>query len=408
MHILFLAQHYAPEDVSGAALATELSEDLVGRGHKVSFVTCAPNYPKGELFLGYHNRVFSREILNGVEVIRTWSYISPKRSFLTRTLNYSSFSLTAFYGGLLAGKSDIIFSYTTPVTLGISAWLLAELWRIPWILRVEDLFSDAAIAAGVLRDQQVMIRFLTSVERFLYRQATHVSLISEGFRQNLLGKGVPAEKLSVIPVWADPDIVQPLPKKNGFRKKYDLDDKFVVMYAGNMGHASALDEVIEAAELLREKNDILFLLIGEGVKKETLIAKVQNKGLQNISFLPFQPRETFPEMLAAADLSLVTLNARSSGTSLPSKTFNIMASSRPILSITPSNSEIAQLVESTECGVNVIPNQPQLLAETIQTLRSDPVLLRKMGEKGRKHLEECFSRQYCVDRYEMMIKQVVS
>lgn len=405
MHILFLAQHYAPENVSGAVLATELTEDLVDRGHKVSFVTCAPNYPKGELFLGYKNKLYSKEVLNGVNVIRTWSYISLKRNLWPRALNYSTFSLSAFYGGLLAGKPDIVFCYTTPLTLGIAAWSLASLWRIPWILRVEDLFSDAAIAAGVIRKKQAITKFLEWVESFVYQKATHISVISEGFRQNLLSKGVLAEKLSVTPVWADPNAVQPLPKHNGFRQKHDLNGHFVVMYAGNLGHSSSLDEVIEAAELLQNSNT-RFLFIGEGVKKERLEIMAQSKGLKNITFLPFQPREMFPEMLAAADVSLVTLNSNSAGTSLPSKTFNIMASGRPILAVTPDNSEIAQIIRNAECGVNVVPGKPHLLADEIIKLATNHDLLKTMGLNGRKYLEAFFSRQHCVDQYETILRQV--
>lgn len=406
MHILLLAQHFAPEEVSGAVLATDLATDLVSRGHRVTFVTCAPNYPQGRVYAGYKNRLYSRERLNGVRVIRTWSYISPAKDFWPRLLNYGTFSLTAFYGGLLAGKPDVIFSYSPPLPLGLSAWLLARRWQIPWVLRVEDLYPDAAVAAGVLRNRAA-IKILSGLERFLYRQADHISLISEGFRQNLLSKAVPAEKLSVTPVWADPEVVRPLPKHNQFRRQQQLDGQFVVMYAGNLGHAAALDEVLAAAELLRAEADIRFLFIGEGVKKESLVAAARSKGLTNVSFLPFQPRALFAEMLAAADVSLVTLNQNSSGTSLPSKTFNIMASGRPILAVTPLQSEIAQLVEAANCGVNIPPGEPQRLTQEILALKGDQTLLRTMGLNGRQHLETHFSRRHCVEMYEALLNQVV-
>ncbi|MBK7917807.1 MAG: hypothetical protein IPJ94_16395 [Chloroflexi bacterium] len=149
---------FRPEEVSGAILATELAVDLVARGHIVSFVTCAPNHPQGKIFPGYTNSLLAREIWQGVQLVRTWSYISPPTGFWRRIFNYGTFSTTAFYGGLVAGRPDVIFSYSPPLPLGVAAWALSRLWRVPWVLRVEDLYPDAAVAAGVLQNQRA-IRF---------------------------------------------------------------------------------------------------------------------------------------------------------------------------------------------------------------------------------------------------------
>ncbi len=407
MRILLMAQHFAPEEVSGAVLATELATDLAARGHDVSFVTCAPNHPKGQVFTGYKNNLLMREMWQGVRVVRTWSYISPPAGFWRRIFNYGTFSATAFYGGLAAGKPDVIFSYSPPLPLGVSAWALSRLWRVPWVLRVEDLYPDAAVAAGVLQNKGA-IRFFYALEKWLYNQATHISLISEGFRQALLDKGVAATKLSVVPVWADPEVVKPLPRQNAFRARHGLGDKFVVMYAGNLGHASAVEDVLEAARQLREREDVCFLMIGEGVKKASLQQFAANHGLANVLFLPYQPREAFAEMMAAADVNLVTLNAQSSGTSLPSKTFNIMASARAILAVTPAGSDIARLVEEANCGVNVLPESPEKLAETIMNLKEQEAQLAQWGENGRKQLQAVYSRQVCVAQYEATLQQVLS
>src|SRR5690349_12751692 len=143
MHIMLMAQCYAPESVSAAVLITELATDLVRRGHRVTIVTGAPNYPQGRVFEGYRNRLYSSEMLDGVRVIRTWSYISPAKKTLPRLLHYGTYSATAFYGGLLAGKPDVLVSFSPPLPLGLSAWLLRRLWRIPWVLQIEDLYPDA-------------------------------------------------------------------------------------------------------------------------------------------------------------------------------------------------------------------------------------------------------------------------
>lgn len=402
MRILFMAHVYAPEDVSGAVLITELATDLVKRGHQVTVVTCAPNYPYGRVYSGYRNRLYQVEWLDGVRVVRTWSYISPEKTFWRRIFNYGSYSTTALYGGLLVGKPEVIVSFSPPLPLGLTAWLLSRLWRVPWVLQIEDLYPEAAVAAGVLRNRKA-ITFFSAIEGFLYQRATHISLIAESFRRNLLGKGVSSEKITLIPVWADPDLVRPLPKENAFRDQHGLNGQFVVMYAGALGHTAALEEALDAAEILRDEAGVRFLIVGEGVKKAALEGKAKNLGLRNVIFLPYQPREAFSEMLAAADVSLVTLNRKSSETSLPSKIFNIMASARPILAVTPPESETAGLVEEARCGIVIPPEHPDLLAEAIMNMREQVGVLREMGQNGRSQLEARFTRQRCVEMYDQML-----
>jgi colanic acid biosynthesis glycosyl transferase WcaI len=395
MRILLFAQHYAPEEVSGAVLATELAEDLARLGHEIAFVTCAPNYPAGRVFPGYGNPLLGEAESNGVRIIRVWSYIAPSRRFWARILNFGSFSLMALLGGFKAGRPHVLFSYSPPLPLGVSAWLLSRVWGIPWVLRVEDLYPDTAVSSGVLKNRWA-ISFFYRMERFLYSRADHISLISEGFRKNLLSKGISAEKLSVTPVWADPDIVQPMPKENSFRRKHGLEGKFVVMYAGNLGRTAAMDEVLDAAGLIHEKERVRFVIVGEGADRDRLWGRIQSEGLDKVLLLPFQPRESFPEMMAAADIHLVTLNTQSSSYSLPSKTFNIMASGRPILAVTPSDSEPAKIVTEGQCGINVPPGRPDALAASILDIEARSGAAKTMGENGRKLLLAHYSRRACV------------
>lgn len=411
MRILLLAQHYAPEEVSGAVLATELAESLADLGHEVTFVTAAPSYPAGRVFDGYRNALLADERRSGVRVIRVWSYISPDRRLWKRLLNFGTFSIMALVGGLAAGKPDVVFSYSPPLPLGLAAWLLSRLRRVPWILRVEDLYPDTAVAAGVLRNR-LAIAVFSHLERFLYRAADAISLISEGFRRNLLAKDVSPHKLSVTPVWADPDAVQPLEKHNSFREKHGLAGQFVVMHAGTLGHASALEEVLDAAEVLItscEPGDrvVRFVIVGEGVKKQALMADAGRRGLSNVVFLPFEPRERFAEMMAAADAGLVTQDARSAKYSLPSKTFNIMSSARPILAITPTDSEIADLVVKNNCGVNVAPGQPHQVAGVIRSWIDDGGRLHQMANSGRAALVAQYSRRACVESFVRLLTLTV-
>lgn len=402
MRILFMAQCYAPEDVSAAVLITDLATDLAKRGHHISVVTGAPNYPHGYVYKGYSNWLCHMETLNGVQVIRTWSYISPSKQFWPRLFHYGTYSATAFYGGLAAGRPDVIVSYSPPLPLGLSAWLLSRIWHVPWVLQLEDLYPDAAVAAGMMTNKST-IAFFLRMETFLYQNSQHISVISESFRQTLLIKKVPKSKIEVIPVWADPDEVRPGPKKNAFRQEHGLEDKFVVMYAGNIGLTSCLGEVLGAAEILRGQTEIQFVIVGEGVKKEALRIEKQNKQLTNVMFLPYQPRKIFPEMLAAGDIILVTLNANAALASLPSKVFSGMASARPILAVAPPGSELARIVRDADCGWVVPPGSPLELAMTIAHKIGQESLLVRTGQNGRASLEKYYSRNHCVNAYEKML-----
>jgi len=274
--------------------------------------------------------------------------------------------------------------------------------NIPWILRVEDLYPDAAIAAGVLHNKSA-IRFFHWLERLLYLKATHISLISEEFRKNLIEKGIEPNKLSVTPVWADPAEIYPGEKQNEFASQNYLTGKFIVLYAGNLGQTSALDEVICAAEQLQGIPQIQFLFVGEGIRKADLEQQVREKGLSNVQFLPFQKREVVPDMLASADLCMVTLNSASSTYSLPSKIFSYMASGRPILSISPDHSEIARMVENDDCGINVKNGDTLHLVEALQFFYKNPEIAICKGNNGRKALENKYSRQVCVGQFHKVI-----
>ncbi len=403
MNILLLAQHYAPEEVSGAALATGLATGLAQRGHQVTFVTAAPSYPQGRVFPGYRNALYQSEMLADVRVIRAWSFITPRKSFWPRFFNYASFSLSTFMASLRAGRPDVMLSYSPPLPLGLSAWALSRVWRVPWALRVEDIFPDAAVAAGVLRSGWA-IRLFSGLERFLYRRAHNISVPSQSFVENLSAKGVPESKLSLIPVWADAQEIIPLPKENSFRQEQGLNGKFVVLYAGNMGYTASLEEVIQAANQLRRYPSIHFLMVGEGVCKPALQKMAQDYGIENIRFLPYQPRASLPEMLAAADLCLVTLNPASADFSMPNKMFSSMASGRPILAVAPVQSDLARITLETRCGQVAPPGQPQRLAEVILSLEKDRRALDEMGRRGRARLEAEFSGEHCIQAFDALLR----
>ena len=404
MHILLMGQHFWPEDISGAVHATQFADSLTKRGHQVTFATCFPSYPKGIVLNGYRGKFLSRNTREGTTIIRTWSYTAPQEAIKRRFINYATFSTTVFVAGVLAEPPDIIMSYSPPLPLGLTALLISRLRCTPWVLRIEDLFPEYAIKAGIIRNRSV-IGVLEWFEKLFYRHAAHLSVISEGFRQKLIERGVQPDKISVIPVWADPSEVYPMPHDTIFRAENGWQDKFIILYTGNLGLTCALEDVLDAAEILQAHSDIYFVIVGEGLKKSDLIATAERKKLTNITFLPYQPREHFPELLATADATLVTLNEDLQSTSLPSKTFNYLASGSPILTVAPLQSELSRIVSDANAGVCIPPSHPEELADAIMALKANPAEQNEKGRNGRHLLETQFSREHCVAKYEAMFEK---
>ena len=316
-------------------------------------------------------------------------------------------SVSAHYlEGFIAGKPDVLMSVSPPFPLGISAWLLSRLWGIPWVYRVEDLFPDAAIAMGVLKNH-IAISVLYWIERFFYQKATHISVISPTFREILNQKGVPIEKISVLPVWADPDAIRSNHSENQFRSQNKLEKDFIVLYSGNLGYTSSLEDVILGANILKTETDIIFFIVGEGVKKEPLLELTRNLSLSNVHFLPFQPREGYADMLAAAQIGLMTLNKESSNTSLPSKLFNIMSSEKPVLAIASEGSDVAHLINDAQCGIVVPPGKPELFAQAILEMKKNPSRMAEMGKNGRAKILFEFNRNECINKYEITFQNAI-
>jgi colanic acid biosynthesis glycosyl transferase WcaI len=370
-------------------------------GHQVTVLTGFPNYPKRIIFDGYRGKIFMREQIDGVNVFRTYIYVSPNEALWSRALNFGSFCASAALGGLVVPKPDVIYCIMPPLPLGFSAEFLGLFKCAPVVVNIQDIYPDIAIALGFLRNWLV-IRFFQAMERFIYRRAEAIIVISDGFKENLLGKGVVPSKIYVVPNWADPDFLRPGPKDNSFRRQLGVGDRFTLIYSGNLSHNSNLEPVIGAAELLRDR-PFAFVIVGDGVRKAQLERRAQEKQLNNVLFLPFQPLEIYPQVLTAADMNLVTLSTQAAMASVPSKVFKIMASGRPVLAITVQGNEVHRLVSEAKCGLCVSPDDPVALAEALRYAAAHQDELERMGKNGRRYLEDHFSRPKCVAQIEEVL-----
>ena len=328
MRILFLTMFYKPDNAATGILMAELAEELALQGHDVRVVTSMPHYSTNAIWKEYKGKLWSRERLGGIPVHRVWSYVPVnKDKLLPRFFSYLSFTLLSAFAGLLMPRPDVIVtpSPSPPLTNGVSAYLLGKLRGIPFISNIQDIYPDVAIRMGVMKNP-IVISGYKKLERFVYAHSEAITVISEGFRRNLSAKGVPADKITVIPNFIDAAFVAPHPRRNPFSAEHGWDDKFVALFAGNVGMSQGLDTVLDAAALLQDIPDLLFAIVGNGASKPSLMAQAEKMGLKNVQFLPYQPYEKVPVLYSSADLGLIPLRRGFTNDSVPSKLFTIMGS----------------------------------------------------------------------------------
>ncbi len=407
MRVLILHMRFHPDLTGTGPLVTDLATDLVRQGNEVTVVAGMPHYGAHEVPPEYRNRLYHRSDFGGVDLWRTFVYVPKKPSGFQRSINYLSYTLMSILAGLVVKRPDVILCINPPITVGFSGWVVSLLRRAPMVFNVQDVWPDCLVIIDQLRSP-LLIRIFKVLERFIYRVSACVTVLSEGMKENLLRKGVPADKIEVIPNWANVESIRPVKKENGFRKTHALDNRFIVLFAGNLGFIAMLDNVLEAARLLEDDPKIQFLIVGEGNAKARLLQQAKGMGLRNLRFLPTQPRETLPELLGAADLSLVTLNRHLGQLNVPSKTYSIMASARPVLASVPLDSEIAQLIQKANCGLGVPPEDPRSMAQAIRDLAAQPEHLQQFGNNGRRFVEEHLDRRRLTGRYHQLLHRIAT
>ena len=407
MRVLIYSYNYYPEPIGIAPLMTELAEGLVRLGHEVRVVTGMPNYPQRQIYEGYRDKFYCTETRNGVLIQRSFIWVKPKSSLLDRLLLDGSFVVSSFFQALRGWRPDVILLTVPPLPVCLPAALLGMVYNCPIVLNVQDILPEAAVHVGLLRNK-TMIRVLEGLEKFSYRTAHTISVIADGFVDNLVNKGVPAQKITCIPNWVDTQFIRPLDKEeNAFRKAHGLDGKFVIMYSGNIALTQGLETVVEAAVRLQQHPDIAFVIVGE----PKAIAKLQEYcntcGVTNVHLLPFQPRAKLPEMLAAADVGLIVQKRNVVSFNMPSKTQVLLASGRAIVASVPSTGSAAKAIEKSRGGIVVAPENPEALAASVLELYQNPELAERLGYQGRQFAIDRYSFEQALSHYESLFYSVI-
>lgn len=389
MKILLLTQYFPPEPGSGSSKMAELADFLAGRGHKVVVVTAFPNRPEGRIHQGYKMGLWLKEKRNGYTIVRVPLYITSKRrSFKHRMLNHISFMVTAIYGGLIAGKTDIVYFYSPPIFLGITAWFLKKRNSAKSIMEINDLWPDAAIYMGVIKSHAIR-KIAWYFEKSVYGITDHLSFYSNIHRQTIINKGISKSKTEIHKLWVDTKLfcmqnnedVELKKAISEIRSKYRFNDKFVLLYAGKIGFAQGLDVVVDAATKLKDDPTVMFAIMGEGPEEKPLKELAKKRRLTNLVFIQYKPIGQVPKYLRAADVLYAQLAPAPHrlGT-IPAKVLSYMSMGRPV--VVAAKGETETLLKESGAGIAIEPNDAQTLVDAILFLKGSSDT-ENMGKAGR-------------------------
>jgi glycosyltransferase involved in cell wall biosynthesis len=408
MKILFFSHYFPPEGNAPASRTFENCRRWVRAGHDVTVVTCAPNHPSGVVYAGYENRWRQRETIEGIRVIRVFTHVAANKGTVRRIANYVSYMVSASLASLEVTAPDVIIATSPQFFCGWAGVIASRLHRLPLLLEIRDIWPESIAAVGAISNRGVL-RTLERLELKMYAAARHIVTVGEGYRRCLREKGVGDERLSVVTNGIDRQIFHPRDPDPELRRRLGVGDRFVVSYSGTIGMACGLDVVLRAAESLRRKgrDDIVFLLVGDGAVREELQAEARRRGLDNVIFTGRQDKSLMPSLLAISGASLVHLKKTDLFTTvLPSKIFEAFGMARPI--VIGVSGEAGDLVSRAGAGIAIEPENDAQLVDAVERLADDPVLCERLGRAGFDYGVRHHDRDVLADDYLRVIARVAS
>jgi glycosyltransferase involved in cell wall biosynthesis len=390
MHILFLTDNFPPETNAPATRTHEHTRRWVQAGHRVTVITGVPNFPSGKVHAGYRNRLWQTETVDGVRVIRVWTYITANEGFLKRTLDYLSFMVTGGLAGLFVKGPDVIVATSPQFFNALGGGALSIVRRRPFVFELRDLWPDSISAVGAMQEGAAL-RYLRKVEYWLYRRAARIVSVTHSFKKILVDKGIPAEKIDVVPNGVDPKAFTPGPKPAELERQLGLDGKFVAAYVGTIGMAHGLGTILDAAERLKARNDIAFVLVGTGAEHASLETEARSRGLANVHFVGAVDKTQVKDYWRLCDVALVLLRDLPLFQHvIPSKLFEAWGTGRPV--ILGVRGESAGIVEAAGGGLVVPPEDTEALAGAIGWLADRQEVSAELGRDGRAYVEAAYNR----------------
>jgi len=401
MKLLFLTDNFPPESNAPASRTYEHCKEWVKEGIDVTVITCAPNFPFGKTYEGYKNKLYQTEEMDGIKVIRVWSYMTENKGVVKRILDYMSYAVSAFIAGLFV-KTDIIVATSPQLFTTLGGCALAKVRRKPWIFELRDLWPEGIKDHGAIK-KRYLLDFLTKMELCLYRQATHVVTVTEGLKENLSGRGIDPNKIDIVTNGANMELFSPIPKDEALLKSLGLEGKFIVGYIGTHGMAHGLEFIVESIKDLKDET-IHFLFVGTGAKKEATVALAKRLGLKNVTFLDPVPKSEVKRYISVIDVALVPLTKTEIHASLiPSKIFESAAMRKPML--LGVEGEAREIVEGHHAGVAFEPENKEEFLAALEEITQGGEAYKQMQE-GCDALAKAFDRRYLAGKMLKVLKSV--
>jgi len=404
--VLLLSLVFPPDAVSTAQLFGEVVEDLVADGWHVVVITTKPHYNPSEANLATQpltalwGGLLAQSSFRGATVLHA---AMPQKggNIPLRIAGWLGFHFLSVIAALLkVGKVDVILAPSPPLSTGVAAWLIGVFKGAPFIYNVQELYPDTAVSLGVLREG-AMLGLLRRMERFVYNTSFAVTTIAPGMVRAIAARTKDSRKVRLIPNFVDTRSISPRPRNNPFSREFGLTDRFTVVYAGNMGPAQDLETLLDAAELMRHDERILYVFVGDGTSRDSLERSAASRKLFNVLFIPQQPYERVPDIYGASDLCVVPLAPALVAEAVPSKVYRIMAAERRILAIADNKSDLAAVVRESGAGIVVQAGDPQALARTI--IAAAQSALPAATENARRYVMERADRGIITQRYSTLL-----
>lgn len=405
MHVLLIHQAFAAVDEAGGTRHHEIARYLNSRGYRVTIIASPISYLTGKSQEHGPSGSGDNASSDGISIFRAYTYSALHRSFVHRVFSFLSFMISSFFIGLKVEDVDLVWGTSPPIFQCLTAWALARLKRVPFLLEIRDLWPAFAIAIGVLR-QPALIKASEWLERFLYRHADKVVVNSPGFIEHVQTAG--ANYVELVPNGADVGMFDPHAEGTDFRNANGFGDKFLALYAGAHGISNDLGTILSAAKILQEdKSDIFFVLIGDGKEKSALQDQAKKLSLENLIFISPEPKNKMPEVLAAADACIAILKPIPLySTVYPNKVFDYMAAGRPV--ILAMEGVIREVVEKAGAGISVSPGDPDALANAVKYLAEHPEERAEFGIMGNDYVKKHFNRIDQADKLGQIIEKMVN
>jgi len=401
--LIILSQYFYPDIASTGQLLTELAEDLKKYNYNIKVYTGKPSYYKSI------KKCDKKGIYRGINIYRVSATRFNKNIIIGRLCNFLSYFFSVSFKLLFSKDRYPLLIVSNPPFLSVLGFLLKKNRNQKYIYLIHDIYPDIAIKIGYLKKNSIIVKIWRKINYQVLKEADEIIVLGEYMAETLkkIYLNLDKDKIKIIHNWADEKIILPIKKEeNWFAKKYNLIDKIVVLYSGNIGLFQDLKTIIRAAERLKNYDDIIFLFIGDGGGLYELKEMVKNCNLTNIKFLPYQLKKYLPFSLTSSDISIVTLEKGVEGLAVPCKIYGILASGRAVLGLIGENCEVADIISNANCGFRMEQGDVNALVEKIKYIYENPEILKTMGENSRRYFERHFTRSQMTRKYYEILKSM--